>query len=365
MKKYILLIFCIVILVPVSVKAANPIKEKYEEFIGRLEKIEVYEDIAENSFTIIENQVFTEVFESFGVEPVTFVPALDRKYNRMAVFIVDSEGKVVFKTHQLETNYQIPGEMRQPTKEIAAVSFLDVNGDNNKDIILITRCRKKDEMGTSKKYKVGDVLFQMDGGFYRDYRISEKINRFSMNKSAKSIISFVRDGKSTEFLYTATTTQELLDNEFDIINEQCYPRNFEKLGKLQVIPGTYSMGDYAVFMIYLVNDRGDIVWSFQPMGEYDNLYSLRGITCKDVDGDGMKDIIVLARYSYESPQGELLVESAFSIYYQRTGGFVEDLEFKKQFICTDQHKLDEIVQEIRKFWGWRIENMSDYEEKYK
>ena len=54
----------------------------------------------------------------------------------------------------------------------------DVNGDNKKDIILITRCRKKEENGGSKKYKVGDVLFQMEGGFYRDYRISEKINQF-------------------------------------------------------------------------------------------------------------------------------------------------------------------------------------------
>ncbi len=356
MKKYLLLLFCILILVPFSVKAANPVKEKYEEFIGRFEKIDDYDDITENRFTIITDQVFSEVFESFGEEAVTFVPALDRKYNRMAVFIVDSEGKVLFKTHQLETNYQIQGAMRQPTIEIAAVSFLDVNMDNKKDIILITRCRKKEENYETKKYKVGDVLFQMEGGFYRDYRISDKINRFSMNKSAKSIISFVRDGKTTEFLYTATTSQELLDHNFDIINEQCYPRNFEKLGKLQVIPGVYSMGDYDVFMIYLVNDQGDIVWSFQPMSEYDNLYSLRGITCKDVDGDGMKDIIVLARYSYESPQGELLVESACSIYYQRTGGFVEDLEFKKQFVCTDQHKLDEVVQEIRKYWGWRIEN---------
>lgn len=363
MKKYILLIFCLLVLVPFSVKAANPIKEKYEEFLSRFESINEYDDIAENSFTIIKDQVFSEVFESFGDDQVTFVPALDRKYSRMAVFIVDGSGKVLFKTHQLETNYQIQGEVRQPTKEIAAVSFLDVNGDNKKDIILITRCRKKEENGGSRKYKVGDVLFQMEGGFYRDYRISEKINQFSMNKSAKSIISFVRDGKSTEFLYTATTSKELLDNNFQIINEQCYPRNFEKLGKLQVIPGTHSMGDYSVFMIYLVNDHGDIVWSFQPMGEYDNLYSLRGITCKDVDGDGMKDIIVLARYSHESPRGELLVESACSIYYQRTGGFVEDSEFKKQFVCTDQHKLDDVVQEIRKYWGWRMDNMPNDEVK--
>ena len=362
MRKYILLILFL-LWMPFSVKAANPVKEQFEEFEKRFECIEDYDDIAENSFRVIENQVFTEIFESFGNEPVNFVPALDKKYNRMAIFITDNTGKVLYKTSQLETNYQIQGVMRQPTTEIAAVSFLDVNEDNQKDIVLITRCRKKDDTNISKKYKVGDVLLQIEGGFYRDYRISDKINRFSMNKSAKSIISFVRDEKSTEFLYTATTSKELLDNGFQIINEQCYPRNFEKLGKLQVIPGIYSMGDYDVFMIYLVNDQGDIVWSFQPMCEYDNLYSLRGITCKDVDGDGMKDIIVLARYSYESPQGELLVESACSIYYQRTGGFVEDLEFNKNFICTDQHKLEEVVQEIRKYWGWKIETEENYEVK--
>ena len=356
MKKSGLLIIILVFLLPISVKAANPVREKYDEFVNRFQKIQTYEDISKNGFRIIEGQVFSEVFESFGEEAVSFVPALDKKYYRMAIFITDSTGKVLYKTHQLETNYQKKGDMRQPNMEIAAVSFLDVDSDSQKDIVLITRCRKQNEKNETKKYKVGDVLFQKDGGFYRDYRISEKINRFSMNKSARCIISFVRDGKSTEFLYSSTTSEELLEQGFEIINEQCYPRNFEKLGKLQVIPGTYSMGDYDVFMIYLVNDRGDIVWSFQPMGEYDNLYSLRGITCKDVDGDGMKDIIVLARYSYEAPQGDLQVESVCSIYYQRTGGFVEDTSFKDHFVCTDSHKLDEVVQEIRKYWGWQIEN---------
>ena len=95
--------------------------------------------------------------------------------------------------------------------------------------------------------------------------------------------SFVRDGNSTEFLYTAMTQKELLDHGFRIIEEQGYWRNFEKMGRLQVVPGTYTMADYNVFMIYLVNEQGYIVWSFQPMGEYDNLYALKGLVCKDVD----------------------------------------------------------------------------------
>ena len=70
---------------------------------------------------------------------------------------------------------------------------------------------------TGQYYKVGDVLFQSEDGFYRDYRISDKINRFGMNKSAKCIVSFVRDGESAEFLYTGTTKEELLENAFEVV----------------------------------------------------------------------------------------------------------------------------------------------------
>ena len=220
--------------------------------------------------------------------------------------------------------------------------------------MLNVRCIEQNGPKKGETYKVGDVLFQKEGGFYRDYRISEKINRFAMNKSAKCIISFVRDGKSAEFLYTATNSQELFDNGFDVFEEQCYPRTFEKLGRLQVLPGVFELGDYDIFMIYLINDQGDIVWSFQPMEDYDNLYSVRGIGCKDLDGDGMKDLVVLARYSRETIEGALDVKSDCAIYYQRTGGFDIDREFEKSFRCEDTYKMEDIVREIRKYWGWKI-----------
>lgn len=96
------------------------------------------------------------------------------------------------------------------------------------------------------------------------------------------------------------------------------------------------------------------------MGEYDNLYSLRGMSGKDVDGDGMKDLVVLARYSYESEEGELLVESACSIYYQRTGGFDIDIEFTEQFQCTDELTMEALINEIRAYWGWETEEVKTY-----
>ncbi len=338
----------------------STVRTQYEEYIEEFNAIKSVSDIEKYGFRIVEEQVFQEVFESFGESPLTFIAAIHEDYNRLAVFLADDQEKIVYKNHQFETNNRILGQMEQNTRELAAVSFVDLNMDEKKDIVLITKCMNETGEYTDKMYKIGDVLFQADEWFYRDYRISDKINRFGMNKSAKCIVSFVKDGESTEFLYTSKTKEELLDNGFKVEEEQCYFRDFEKLGRLQVVPGVFHMGDYDVFMIYLVDTDGNIVWSFQPMGDYDNLYSLRGMSGKDVDGDGMKDLVVLAKYSYESAEGITVIEMACAVYYQRTGGFDVDKEFVEQFECPDNITMSDLVNEIRAYWGWETDEVKEY-----
>ena len=123
-----------------------------------------------------------------------------------------------------------------------------------------------------------------------------------------------------------------------------------------MVPGTYRMAEYTVFMVYLVNEQGYIVWSFQPMGDYENLYALKGVACRDIDGDGMKDLAVLARYSYEGKDGETILENDYSIYYQKTGGFYPETEFKKQYQSKDDSTMEELVEKARAYWGWRQES---------
>ena len=329
--------------------------QQYEDYQDRFAAIECRGDISEQGFYAIEEQSFPVILESFGEEEVTFLPIMDGTYHRMALLIMDSDENVLYKTNQLETNNRYLGEMKQPTRDLAAVSFPDVNGDGLTDIILITDCVNDVGDYAGKTYKVGDVLFQRDGGFYRDWRISDKINRFSMNKSAEVIISYVRDGNSAEVLYTATTLDELLAQGFQVVKEQNYFRSFEKQGRLQVVPGIIRMADYDIFMIYLVNEQGYIVWSFQPMGDYDNLYALKGMACRDLDGDGMKDILVLGRYSYSGAGGEQLIDTRCCIYYQRTDGFETDTEFEKTYQCTEEDTVEGLTKLIRGYWGWTVE----------
>ncbi len=333
--------------------AGNTVLEEYETYVNRFMSIESRDGIADGGFRVVEDQVFS--LEPDAVDGDLMVPAFDELYNRLALFIVDADGRILYRTEQLETNYCARGQMRQPVQSIAAVSFQDLNRDGRTDIVLITSCANESDDYAGGTYNVGDVLFRdrEGSGFYRDYRISEKINRFGMNKSAEAIAAFVRDGDSTEFLYTATTLQELLRNRFRVIPEQCYLRTFGKLGKLQVTPGIYRIADYDIFMIYLVNEQGDIISVLQPMGAYDNLYALKGVTCRDIDGDGLKDIVVLARYSYEGADGALLIESDYRIYYQRTGGFEPDTEIRDTYRCSDEDTMEILVEKARAYWGWQ------------
>lgn len=329
------------------------IRQGYEKYQERLDNIGKKSEIEENGFLIMEEQVFWVALENFG--EVVFVPALDRQYHRLALFFADAEENIIYKTDQLEANFINRGQLAQPIREIAAVSFQDLNGDGITDIELITACVNESGSYANKRYQVGDVLFGNAQGFYRDWRISDKINRFGMNKSIEGITAYVRDGKSTEYLYTATTLKELQQHGFEIISEQSYSREFEKMGKLLVVPGSAHIADFEVFMIYLVDEQGTIVWSFQPMGDHDNLYALRGINCRDIDGDGLKDIIVLARYSDAADAQEQQIVSEFEIYYQRTGGFSEDEEFKKRFVCDENTKMEDLVKAARSYWGWQAE----------
>ncbi len=362
------------------------IRALYEEYNARFAAVEDREDITEYGFETVDVHIFpvqyeidrqkemeTELVRQIKAEPdadikdlkmsleapLLMIPAYDRTYNRLALFFVDGEGRIVYKTDRFETNSCVLGQMRQPEQELVSVAFQDLNGDTLTDIILITSC----EIGDGEKYRIGDVLFQSTKGidtegliFYRDYRISDKINRFGMNQNTDSITAFVRDGYSTEFLYTAVTLQELLAHGFQIITEQCYTRTFGKLGKLQVVPGTYRIADYDVFMIYLVNEQDDILSALQPMGVYDNLYALKGINCRDIDGDGLKDIVVLAKYSYEDEEHQLAVKSDYSIYYQRTGGFSADTEIKDTYQCTEEDTMQTVVETARAYWGWKTED---------
>ena len=184
-RKNMLIITCIMLfailftLVPAfsfSVTAARmntvSVAEEYVRYQSRLQNIEKITDLEENGFRLLEDQVFAMPLQKVpedtpeeAVDEVWFYAALDKRYHRLAVFIADDNGQILYKTDQLEANYCYPGELRQPIEKLASVSFQDVDNDSDTDIILIAQCHNDRGDYQENSYKVGDVLFQEDGSF--------------------------------------------------------------------------------------------------------------------------------------------------------------------------------------------------------
>lgn len=156
-RKNMLIIACIMLfailftLVPsfsFSVTAARrntgSVAEEYVRYQSRLQNIEKITDLEENGFRLLEDQVFAMPLQKVPedtpedeVDEVWFYAALDKQYHRLAVFLADDNGQILYKTDQLEANYCYPGELRQPIEKLASVSFQDVDNDSDTDIILI------------------------------------------------------------------------------------------------------------------------------------------------------------------------------------------------------------------------------------
>jgi len=145
-----------------------------------------------------------------------------------------------------------------------------------------------------------------------------------------------------------------LNGGFVPLPDQTFDADFEKFGSVRVIPGTYTMGGVHIFILYLVDNNGQIVWNFQCMRGYDSFNRMTGISFKDVDGDGWADLSVLAVYDMSDDDDNTQIVTDFSIYYQRDGFFFEDTDFHSGYLksLAENGTMGDIVQAARNYWGW-------------
>ncbi|MCL2351044.1 MAG: VCBS repeat-containing protein [Firmicutes bacterium] len=342
----------------VRTQAQNSVQASYDgqyaQYRARFDSLAALSDAEAAGYEIAEASMITDYFPAVitGGE-CTACPAVNRRYGRIALFFADAGGKILYKTESLECNEFLAGSLIQPNAGVAALAERDLDGDGRKDILLIAACAYGGE-----HFKTGDILYQGKNALYRDRRVSGKINRFGMNKDIDMMTAFARDGRSAEFLYGAGTLAELENGGFEPLAGQSFKADFEKFGAVTVVPGTYTMGGHHIFILYLADGGGKVVWNFQPMRGYDNFSRMTGLSFKDVDGDGWADLSVLAEYRTLDNGGVTRSVTDFSIYYQRGGYFFEDGGFRAAYLGENGgapaggETMDGVVLAARQYWGW-------------
>ena len=343
-----IIVALIAVITPFVSLAAGPAGlDEFALYQKRMDGVITAEDIVANGFFWDDEHIFPMELVRFGA--VDLLPALDTELGRIVLFFVDGGGMVVYKTDSIENNYVVPSSLKQPNIEILATKIQDLNGNGLDDIIIISACKNESGPNAGKPYNIGEVLFQSETGLYRDWRLSDRINRFSMNTDFDMVRAFVRDGMSSEYLYSAQTLGQLEENGFQIIRD----RNvfFEKWGELRVVSGVCKITRHNILMVYLLDSDGRMVWNFQPMGNYTNFNWIMGTSFEDIDGDGLTDAAFLIRYDVLTEAGETVTVQDYSIYYQRTGYFYEDDAFKAAYQCGWEDTLPDIVERARVFYN--------------
>ena len=346
MNKICIFIMLVILTAPITI--SNAAASDYAMYLKRFNSISTISEAKEAGYEIVG--IITDYFMTACINgECTVYTAVNRQYGRAAIFFIHANGDVLYKTEDLECNYFFGDSLYQPNADIAAISERDINGDGMNDILLISIC-----LVNGNKFKIGDILFQGKDSFYRDWRISDKINRFGMNMDIGMITAFARDGQSTEFLYRTSDFAELVKGGFEPLTDQTFEMDYEKFGSVKAIPGTYTMGGHHIFMLYLINREGQVVWNFQCMRGYDNFSKMTGISFKDIDGDGWADLSVLADYMTLDDNSATYAVTDFFIYYQRDGYFFEDKDFHASYFkdMTDKEDMEGIILAARKYWGW-------------
>ena len=109
-----------------QVKGAGAVYAAYQEYEARFSQIQTIEDISTQGYQVIEKHVFDVPLQQTAevvrpddpyrigtadavalqeVPTVRFYCALENNSHRAAVFLADREGRIVYKTNQLECNY--------------------------------------------------------------------------------------------------------------------------------------------------------------------------------------------------------------------------------------------------------------------
>jgi hypothetical protein len=106
---------------------------------------------------------------------------------------------------------------------------------------------------------------------------------------------------------------------FDVFEDQCFLVNLENWGKVEFISSEYHVN----VCFYLIDKQKKIVYNFpKTMASYWRIEQITAISFKDVDRDGLKDVIILGDYSSGVGNDGMIPFKYCTIYFQKGKNFL-------------------------------------------
>lgn len=155
------------------------------------------------------------------------------------------------------------------------------------------------------------ILFKPDGALEATVTITEK--------SEDTLVTLPQG----TFEFTPYNLKNI--NGFVPVEDQIFMVDLNSWGNVKFVSGKLTAGSHVPVVFYLTNEAGDILYNFNAVLPYS--VDVKAVSFKDVDKDGLKDIIIIVTDNYDGASGGAIA----AVYLQKANGsFLNDHELDQE-----------------------------------
>ena len=122
-------------------------------------------------------------------------------------------------------------------------------------------------------------------------------------------------------------------NGFAPVEDQTFMVDLNSWGNVKFVSGKLTAGSHVPVVFYLTNEDGDILYNFNAVLPYS--VDVKAVSFKDVDKDGLKDIIIIVEDNYDGASGGTIA----TVYFQKAdGSFLNDPELDQEINGSGNNK---------------------------
>jgi len=140
--------------------------------------------------------------------------------------------------------------------------------------------------------------------------------------------------------------ESLIKGGLEIIENQSFWIEFENWGKVKFISSEILIDGTYKLRFYLTNESEDILYQFPEFigNDWPTFYEIRAVSFKDINKDGLKDIIIIADYLTGIGEQGAIPFPVGSIYFQIRKKFINYSKLDDQINDSGKNKnIDMIV----------------------
>ena len=162
-------------------------------------------------------------------------------------------------------------------------------------------------------------LFKTDGALEATVTITEK---------SEDTVMTLPEGT---FEFTPYNLKNI--NGFAPVEDQTFMVDLNSWGNVKFVSGKLTEGSHVPVVFYLTNEDGDILYNFNAVLPYS--VDVKAVSFKDVDKDGLKDIIIIVEDNYDGASGGTIA----TVYFQKAeGSFLNDTELDQEINGSGNNK---------------------------